>query len=723
MLSTCEFRDEFSITDLQNSHCAKDLDNAELFSHEKSDAKTAFIDSNLLSIEPESDSFEKQLNKIEDDAFAISSLVQEPCFKKEKHGLIEDKDQNCEKALNECEKRKIGCIEDINEKNTAHLNKRKRAVVRKNSVDLGNDGENIFDDDEGDIVLEKIQPNIELDYIHKKHRQVGKTDIGSKPPPIVLIPEQIKIKRAKALPEKATKIMKSWFEANIHNPYPTDEERKFMAEQGEISENQVKAWFANKRNRSSNTKSKLKSKTTEEQTNMVTKDKLSVKKSDFYPKNFEQTKCKFSPVNLQACAQYLPNMDIYNYADKHPMNSRYVCKQPQVNNFSNYYSYFPKQESKLIDINNNYFNQYLNQSNNCDYNRYYSNMYSPISQNESFMNQNFVNSPSANNYQYFEHNFGIPCQHSFTGFNDASINECNMCVNCNQDGVQGDVFSPNAQTQRCDTPPPIVTRNSVRSGEAFLFDEPKSDTTCSVKNPALVMRNSQAKFQNIHDSSKHENFNACNFAMSGSNLQYSDFGSMQSNNNFIKSSMIPESLNNESVTTILDSLNQAQNNLCIPSVSNCCPSNEYNGSTVTINNINYTNPNGSLINSISSILTKPGSIPSSSTSSVDSTSPNSMCINNGNESFGNMFNMAFNSIINRNSPFQKYGCQKSSKSARISANSQYEHDSRFSDVKAKEWCMKSHPKLANTLLNSKANCQQNECLAESKCAQHYQNYG
>jgi hypothetical protein len=63
-------------------------------------------------------------------------------------------------------------------------------------------------------------------------------------------------RKAKALPEEATNIMKKWYTDHSENPYPNDDERREMAQMGCISENQVKAWFANKRNRSNNTRPK-----------------------------------------------------------------------------------------------------------------------------------------------------------------------------------------------------------------------------------------------------------------------------------------------------------------------------------------------------------------------------------------------------------------------------------------------------------------------------------
>ncbi|XP_048752582.2 uncharacterized protein LOC125664086 [Ostrea edulis] len=62
--------------------------------------------------------------------------------------------------------------------------------------------------------------------------------------------------RSRQLNSKATSIMSNWFEKNLHHPYPTDEQKEMLARQGGISVAQVKAWFANKRNRTSNTKPK-----------------------------------------------------------------------------------------------------------------------------------------------------------------------------------------------------------------------------------------------------------------------------------------------------------------------------------------------------------------------------------------------------------------------------------------------------------------------------------
>ena len=52
----------------------------------------------------------------------------------------------------------------------------------------------------------------------------------------------------------AVRIMNNWYERNHQNPYPSNETAEVIAKAGNITAEQVKKWFANKRMRSSNTK-------------------------------------------------------------------------------------------------------------------------------------------------------------------------------------------------------------------------------------------------------------------------------------------------------------------------------------------------------------------------------------------------------------------------------------------------------------------------------------
>lgn len=62
--------------------------------------------------------------------------------------------------------------------------------------------------------------------------------------------------KSRQLNTRAVEIMTDWFEKHIDSPYPTDEEKQALADLGGLTVSQVKAWFANKRNRTNNTKPK-----------------------------------------------------------------------------------------------------------------------------------------------------------------------------------------------------------------------------------------------------------------------------------------------------------------------------------------------------------------------------------------------------------------------------------------------------------------------------------
>lgn len=56
------------------------------------------------------------------------------------------------------------------------------------------------------------------------------------------------------LSRKAVKMMEEWYSRNYEHPYPGPTAVEALAKAGEISNEQVKKWFANKRNRCKNTK-------------------------------------------------------------------------------------------------------------------------------------------------------------------------------------------------------------------------------------------------------------------------------------------------------------------------------------------------------------------------------------------------------------------------------------------------------------------------------------
>ncbi|XP_076464429.1 uncharacterized protein LOC143296415 [Babylonia areolata] len=66
------------------------------------------------------------------------------------------------------------------------------------------------------------------------------------------------------LNQKAVDMMYEWYRQHEDNPYPTKEEKEMMALEGGITTMQVKSWFANKRNRSNNTRPKVQKRAMEE---------------------------------------------------------------------------------------------------------------------------------------------------------------------------------------------------------------------------------------------------------------------------------------------------------------------------------------------------------------------------------------------------------------------------------------------------------------------------
>ncbi|CAI5746646.1 unnamed protein product [Peronospora destructor] len=56
-------------------------------------------------------------------------------------------------------------------------------------------------------------------------------------------------KKRSSLSKLSKKLMHDWFEHNLHHPYPTEEEKEWLARQGGITLEQVNNWFINTRGR------------------------------------------------------------------------------------------------------------------------------------------------------------------------------------------------------------------------------------------------------------------------------------------------------------------------------------------------------------------------------------------------------------------------------------------------------------------------------------------
>ena len=101
--------------------------------------------------------------------------------------------------------------------------------------------------------LEKIHADHDQQRMHLTNRVTASLELLKMSIPV---PSNSNKPRSRQLNARAIAIMTNWYESHIDNPYPSDEEKMILAERGNLTMSQVKAWFANKRNRTSNTKPK-----------------------------------------------------------------------------------------------------------------------------------------------------------------------------------------------------------------------------------------------------------------------------------------------------------------------------------------------------------------------------------------------------------------------------------------------------------------------------------
>ncbi|XP_071079254.1 uncharacterized protein [Haliotis cracherodii] len=64
------------------------------------------------------------------------------------------------------------------------------------------------------------------------------------------------VKRRPPLSKRAVQLMEGWYQSNLHHPYPSAIVYESLAVAGNVTVEQVKKWFGNKRNRNSNTRTR-----------------------------------------------------------------------------------------------------------------------------------------------------------------------------------------------------------------------------------------------------------------------------------------------------------------------------------------------------------------------------------------------------------------------------------------------------------------------------------
>ena len=105
------------------------------------------------------------------------------------------------------------------------------------------------------LQLEKIHLDHDQQRMHLTNRVTASLELLKMSIPVPNVGDNNR-SRSRQLNSRAVAIMTDWYERHIDSPYPSDEEKMMLAERGNLTLSQVKAWFANKRNRTSNTKPK-----------------------------------------------------------------------------------------------------------------------------------------------------------------------------------------------------------------------------------------------------------------------------------------------------------------------------------------------------------------------------------------------------------------------------------------------------------------------------------
>ena len=103
--------------------------------------------------------------------------------------------------------------------------------------------------------MEKIHLDHDQQRMHLTNRVTASLELLKMSIPVPNLGESNR-SRSRQLNSRAVALMTDWYERHIDSPYPSEEEKMMLAEQGNLTLSQVKAWFANKRNRTSNTKPK-----------------------------------------------------------------------------------------------------------------------------------------------------------------------------------------------------------------------------------------------------------------------------------------------------------------------------------------------------------------------------------------------------------------------------------------------------------------------------------
>jgi len=94
-----------------------------------------------------------------------------------------------------------------------------------------------------------MQMTDQTNHIESSHRVINERSSTCLPAPLVPRLSSSRSQCYHKLPEHAVKLMREWYNANLDDPYPRSPDKKRFITEGNITAQQCRSWFANRRQR------------------------------------------------------------------------------------------------------------------------------------------------------------------------------------------------------------------------------------------------------------------------------------------------------------------------------------------------------------------------------------------------------------------------------------------------------------------------------------------
>jgi len=101
-----------------------------------------------------------------------------------------------------------------------------------------------------------MQMTDQTNHIESSHRIINERSSTCLPAPLVPRLSSSRSQCYHKLPDHAVKLMQEWYNANLDDPYPRSPDKKRFITEGNITAQQCRSWFANRRQRLKHVKKK-----------------------------------------------------------------------------------------------------------------------------------------------------------------------------------------------------------------------------------------------------------------------------------------------------------------------------------------------------------------------------------------------------------------------------------------------------------------------------------